>query len=102
MTQWSSNSHRLLKYREPEKMNTNPYDPTIGDLTPLPKPLRPTWVLILRRFLLWCSGFIVLFLINVLVEVFVLPRWGLEDTQRNDVYFLSWCGGVVSGRFLES
>lgn len=57
---------------------------------PLPKPPRAQWVLILKRFLFWCAGFIVLFSINVLVELIVLPHWGLEKTQENDVYFISW------------
>ena len=32
----------------------------------------------------------ILFLINVLIEVLVLPKWGLNNTAKNDIYFRSW------------
>lgn len=71
-------------------MNINPYDSAVGNLEPRPNPPRAQWVLILKRFFTWCAGFVVLFSINLLVELVVFPHWGLENTQDNDVYFMSW------------
>lgn len=39
---------------------------------------------------LWISGFIVLLGINALVELVILPGFGLHDTPGNDLYFQLW------------
>lgn len=44
----------------------------------------------MKRLIFWGLGFVILFLINLVVEAFLLPLWGLEDTDRNDIYFKSW------------
>jgi len=43
-----------------------------------------------KRLLIWLSGFIVLVLIDLLVEFFLLPLLGLDNTPKNDIYFLFW------------
>ena len=32
----------------------------------------------------------ILFFINLIVDVFLLPLWGLDGTDRNDIYFKIW------------
>ena len=44
----------------------------------------------MKRFGLWGAGFVVLFLINALVEIVFLPLLGLHNTEKNDIYFLCW------------
>ena len=44
----------------------------------------------MKRVAIWVAGFVVLFLINLLVEAFLLPTWGLENTTKNDLYFQLW------------
>ena len=52
----------------------------------------------MKRLVLWGAGFIVLFLINALVELALLPLWGLDNTDKNDIYFISWW--IVVGMWL--
>lgn len=52
----------------------------------------------MKRFVLWGIGFIILFLINVVVELIILPLLGLDNTEKNDIYFQSWW--VVVGIWL--
>ena len=42
------------------------------------------------RMLIWLFGFLVLFLVDVFVEGFVLPRLGMENTPQNDLFFQTW------------
>ena len=44
----------------------------------------------MKRFVFWVAGFIVLFLMDLLVEFILLPLWGLDNTEENDTYFQSW------------
>ena len=44
----------------------------------------------MRLLGIWVLGFFVLFLFNAFVEAILLPRWGLDDTPRNDIYFQCW------------
>lgn len=44
----------------------------------------------MRSYTRWILGFVLLFLINVLVEAVLLPYWDLDNTPRNDIYFQSW------------
>ncbi|MBX2877859.1 MAG: hypothetical protein KTR30_37410 [Saprospiraceae bacterium] len=44
----------------------------------------------MRRFMHWILGFVLLFLINVLMEAVLLPYWNLDNTPKNDIYFQSW------------
>ncbi len=44
----------------------------------------------MRRYIQWVLGFVLLFIINVLVEALLLPYWNLDNTSRNDIYFQSW------------
>jgi hypothetical protein len=44
----------------------------------------------MKRFVLWGTGFVVLFGLNTLIEVVFLPLWGLDSTIENDIYFKSW------------
>ena len=43
-----------------------------------------------KRLIFWGVGFIVLFLINALVESLLLPLLGLDNTPKNDIYFQMW------------
>ncbi|MDP8204578.1 MAG: hypothetical protein P9L95_08625 [Candidatus Tenebribacter mawsonii] len=43
-----------------------------------------------KRLLIWLSGFIVLVLIDLLVEFLLLPLIGLDNTTKNDIYFQIW------------
>ena len=43
-----------------------------------------------KRILFWGVGFLILFLINILVELIILPNFGLDNTDNNDIYFQSW------------
>ena len=52
----------------------------------------------MKRFVLWVGGFIALFLIDLLVESIFLPLWGLDNTEKNDIYFQSWW--IVVGLWL--
>jgi len=49
----------------------------------------------MKRVVLWVAGFVVLFLINALVELVLLPLWGLDNTDKNDIYFKSWWVAVA-------
>lgn len=51
-----------------------------------------------KTLVLWGIGFVVLFAINLLVELVLLPLMGLDNTPRNDIYFQSWW--VVVGFWL--
>ena len=44
----------------------------------------------MRQFVIWCAGFVALFAFNLLVEAFLLPALNLENTPRNDLYFIGW------------
>ena len=44
----------------------------------------------MKRLIFWGIGFVVLFLINLLVEFFLLPLWELDNTDKNDIYFKCW------------
>ncbi len=44
----------------------------------------------LQRTVLWLAGFALLFAVNALVELLILPQLGIENTPENDVYFKSW------------
>ena len=71
-------------------MTLNPYEPPAGgtpsDATGANSPLAG-WESIVKRLLVWCVGFVLLFAINVFVELLVLPRWGLDESPENDIYF---------------
>lgn len=43
-----------------------------------------------KRLIKWGSGFLVLFLINVLIEAVFLPLLDLDNTDKNDIYFQIW------------
>jgi quinol-cytochrome oxidoreductase complex cytochrome b subunit len=43
-----------------------------------------------KRLIIWLSGFIVLLLIDLLVEFLLLPLIGLDHTPKNDIYFQCW------------
>ena len=43
-----------------------------------------------KRILFWGVGFLILFLINILVELIILPNFGLDNTDNNDIYFQPW------------
>ncbi len=43
-----------------------------------------------KRLIIWGGGFLVLLLINLLVEAVLLPYFGLDNTDKNDIYFQSW------------
>jgi len=51
-----------------------------------------------KRLIIWGIGFVVLALIDFIVEFFLLPLWGLDNTPKNDIYFQSWW--VVVGIWL--
>ncbi|HMK26427.1 MAG TPA: hypothetical protein VK483_10380 [Chitinophagaceae bacterium] len=51
-----------------------------------------------RRLIIWGIGFVVLAFIDFIVEFFLLPLWGLDNTPKNDIYFQSWW--VVVGLWL--
>ncbi len=40
-----------------------------------------------KNLIIWGIGFVALFLIDVLVEAVLLPHWGLNHTDKNDIYF---------------
>ncbi|NRB51674.1 MAG: hypothetical protein HRU41_28635 [Saprospiraceae bacterium] len=44
----------------------------------------------MRRYMYWILGFVLLLLVNVLVEAVLLPYWNLDNTPKNDIYFQSW------------
>ncbi len=49
-----------------------------------------------KRNILWILGFVVLFLINAAVELILLPLWGLDNTEKNDIYFkILWIVVVI-------
>ena len=48
----------------------------------------------MKRYVLWGAGFAALFAGNALVELVVLPALDLENTPKNDGYFLTWWFGV--------
>ena len=77
-------------------MNSNPYKPSAGNLGPLPRSTHAPWLSHIKRGGVWMVGFIVLFAINAFVELFVLPHWGLENTRKNDLYFICWWIAVGS------
>ena len=49
----------------------------------------------MKRNIIWGLGFVVLFLINAIVELILLPLWGLDNTPKNDIYFKGWWVIVV-------
>ena len=74
-------------------MNQNPYEPPIGDTPHGATPANSSPAgreSTIHRLIVWVVGFVVLFAINALVELVILPRWGLNNTQKNDVYFKLW------------
>lgn len=44
----------------------------------------------LKKYLFWGLGFVILFLLDLVVEFYLLPLWGLDNTPRNDIYFIVW------------
>lgn len=46
--------------------------------------------MISKQNIYWAAGFLLLFIINVLVEAFVLPAFNLDNTPKNDIYFKIW------------
>ena len=44
----------------------------------------------MKRLMYWALGFVILFFNNMIVEVFLLPFWGLDGTDKNDIYFKTW------------
>jgi quinol-cytochrome oxidoreductase complex cytochrome b subunit len=44
----------------------------------------------MMKYIFWIIGFIVLFMINLVVELYLLPLWGLDNTPKNDIYFKCW------------
>lgn len=44
----------------------------------------------MKRYVYWLIGFISLLIFNLIVEAFVLPGLGLDNTERNDIYFQLW------------
>ncbi|MEN8116563.1 MAG: hypothetical protein ABFS16_06260 [Bacteroidota bacterium] len=51
-----------------------------------------------KRNIIWGLGFVLLILVNIIVERFLLPYWGLDNTDKNDIYFKSWW--IVVGLWL--
>ncbi|MBT8448294.1 MAG: hypothetical protein KJO69_01305 [Gammaproteobacteria bacterium] len=51
------------------------------------------------KYIYWFSGFVVLFVFNVIVEAFVLPAIGLDNTPKNDIYFQIWWLVVITWLF---
>ncbi len=51
-----------------------------------------------KRIIFWLIGFVILFLIDVLVEALLLPYLGLDHSEKNDIYFKLWW--VVVGIWL--
>jgi hypothetical protein len=43
-----------------------------------------------KTFIIWVIGFVVLFLIDIVVESLLLPYWGLDNSSENDIYFKLW------------
>ncbi len=43
-----------------------------------------------KNLIVWVIGFVILFLIDILVESILLPYWGLDYTDENDIYFKLW------------
>ena len=50
----------------------------------------------MRRLVLWVAGFVVLLAVNAVVELFLLPYWGLDNSPRNDIYFRGWWAIVAA------
>lgn len=48
--------------------------------------------------MIWAAGFALLFLFNVLVEAIVLPMLDMNNTDKNDIYFIAWW--IVVGLWL--
>ena len=48
----------------------------------------------MKHLVIWIAGFVVLFLINFIVEFILLPLWNLDNTPKNDIYFKLWCVAV--------
>lgn len=44
----------------------------------------------MKRYLIWASGFLGLFIFNIIIEAWVLPALDLVNTDRNDLYFQFW------------
>ena len=43
-----------------------------------------------KNVFVWIAGLVTLFLINILIEALALPAMGLDNTPKNDIYFMSW------------
>ncbi|MDF1694763.1 MAG: hypothetical protein P1U56_02975 [Saprospiraceae bacterium] len=58
----------------------------------------------MKKNVIWISGFVLLFLLNLAVEFFILPTIGLDNTPKNDIYFKIWWLAVgtwlIIGRIL--
>ncbi len=52
----------------------------------------------MKRYVLWGTGFVLHFIINMVVELILLPSWGLDNTEQNDIYFQIWW--IVVGLWL--
>ena len=52
-----------------------------------------------KNLAIWGLGFIFLCVINILVELVLLPLTGLDNSSKNDIYFQSWWV-VVGGWFV--
>ena len=52
----------------------------------------------IRRLIIWIFGFVVIFLLNILVENVLLPKLDLNNTDKNDIYFKAWW--LVAGIWL--
>jgi len=52
----------------------------------------------MKRLMIWAAGFALLFLFNVLVEAIVLPMLDMNNTDKNDIYFIAWW--IVVGLWL--
>lgn len=49
---------------------------------------------------LWILGFYGLFGLNMVVEIFILPRFGWDNTPKNDWYFQLWWVLILLWTFL--
>ena len=48
----------------------------------------------MKKYIIWGAGFAILLLINLIVEWLLLSLWGLDNTDKNDIYFICWWAAV--------
>ena len=44
----------------------------------------------MKHLIIWIAGFVMLIVVNFIVEFVLLPIWGLDNTPKNDIYFKLW------------